>query len=434
MLGGPRLRRLVTVPVAAALLLALPAAPPAAAAGHKIRPGLPLAASPVSTLTGDNAGAVKLVVRPVKRARLKAVRITLRDPQGKVISRKRIPSPSKAPEIVSLPLKATLVPGTYRVRMVGRKRSGGGLLSAKRKIVFAAGGGKTTTTETGALVQQVTVDWYNGEWGGRDVGGFVAPGIGYGEIVCNPETQWVRFFGSNGGREVAMMTWTYKNWGTYAEKSLQEAVYTTGTGFDFNEGLNKFSPPEKTSTGSFESVISDRGPIGGPGGVPLAPVTTLSLDWEWDFTNPSEARCHVEAVFRTETDLTTYPMARSLQVQWHGEAGGNAAANGYRAIEFPGLGTVSIRCEPGEPRQIRVESAAGAKITTREASEDSSLTEGVGPVVANLPNNGMVVVEMAGGQRILLASRWKLNDPNPANNYCSVASQVASAGFPGSNL
>ena len=111
----------------------------------------------------------------------------------------------------------------------------------------------------------MTVDWYGGNWGGRDVGGFVAPGIGYGEVVCSPETQWVRFFGSNGGRETAMMTWTYKNWGEHQEKSLQEAVYTTGTGFDFNEGLNKFSPPEKTSTGTFDGVISDRGPIGNAG-------------------------------------------------------------------------------------------------------------------------------------------------------------------------
>ena len=127
-------------------------------------------------------------------------------------------------------------------------------------------------------------------------------------------------------------------------------------------------------------------------------------------------------------DATTFPLARSLQVVWHGEA--NAAANGFSAIEFPGLGTVSIRCEPGEPRQIRVESAGGAKITTREASEDSAITEGAGPVVANLPNNGMVVVEMSSGQRILVASRWKLNDPNPTKNFCAIAGQVMSAGLP----
>ena len=78
--------------------------------------------------------------------------------------------------------------------------------------------------------------------------------------------------------------------------------------------------------------------------------------------------------------------------------------------------------------------SCGAKITTREASEDSAITEGAGPVVANLPNNGMVVLEMTSGQRIIVASRWKLNDPNPANNSCSIAGQVSSPNFPGSNL
>jgi hypothetical protein len=412
----------------AALIVALPAASPAAAATHQPKSGLPLTASPLSTLTGDNVGAVKLVVRPIKRARLGAIRIALRNSKGRLLSSKRIPSPSKQPQVVSMPLAQPLQAGTYRVRMIGRHARGGKLLSANRKIVFAAGGGAAPTVEGGALVQQVTVDWYGGKWSGRDVGGFVAPGIGYGEVVCNPETQWVRFFGSSGGREVAMMNWTYKNWGAFQEKSLREAVYTTGTGFDFNEGFNKFSPPEKTSTGTFEGIISDRGPIGNPGGTPLAPVTTLSLDWEWNFTTPSEAHCHVEAVFRTETADPTPPLARSLQVLWHGEA--HAGAYGYSSIEFPELGTVSIRCEPGEPRQLTVDSAGGAKITTREASEDSSLTEGAGPVTANLPNNGMVVVEMNSGQRILVASRWKLNDPNPSQNYCAIAAQVASPGFP----
>jgi len=417
----------------AALVVALTVWAPGAAAKLPIKSGLPLSAAPVSTLIGDNVGSVKLVVRPIKRAKLGPVSISLQNPKGKVLSRRQIPSPSEEPQIVSMPLPRPLHKGTYRVWMVGRHKSGGNKLSAKRKIVFALGGGQgATTTESGALVQQVAVDWYNGNWGGRDVGGFVAPGIGYGEVVCSPETQWVRFFGSAGGRETAMMNWTYKNWGEYQEKSLQETVYTIGTGFDFNQGLNKFSPAEKTSTGTFDGVISDRGPIGNAGGVPLSPVTTLSLDWEWDFTKPSESRCHVEAVFRTETEATTFPLARSLQLVWHGEA--NAPANGFQSIEIPGLGTVSIRCEPGEPRQIRVESAGGGKVTTREASEDSSLNEGAGPVVANLPNNGMVVVEMNSGQRILVASRWKLNDPDPNQNYCAIAGQVASAGFPGSSL
>jgi hypothetical protein len=433
-LSPTRPRRALAPAVLSALVALLLTAAPALAAKQKAIPGLPLAASPVSTYIGDNHGTVKLVVRPIKRARLGPVQVALRNSKGSLFAQAKIASPSEEATVTSLKLKKKLQPGTYRVWMTGKKKNGGKLLSAKRKITFVRGGGEgPAIPASGALVQPVTVDWYDGKWGGRDTAGFVAPGIGYGEVVCNPETQWVRFFGSNGGRETAMMTWTYKNWGTYQEKSLQEAVYTTGTGFDFNEGLNKFSPAEKTSTGTFDGVISDRGPISNPGGVvALSPVTTMSLNWEWDFTRPREARCHVEAVFATETELSTFPLARSLQLVWHGEA--NAAANGFRSIEFPGLGTVSIRCEPGEPRQLRVEAAGGGTITTREASEDSSLTERAGPVTANLPNNGQLLVELAGGQRILVASRWKLNDPDGSQNFCAIAGQVLSPNFPGSDL
>lgn len=416
---APRSARLALAALALSLVLGLPQA---GAAKQHPRPGLPLSAVPVSTLAADNASDLKLILRPVKRAQLGAVRIAFRTTRGKLVARKRVASPGSGQTIVSLPLKRPLRAGKYRLRMVGRKAGGGHLLSATRKLSFADGGGWAGAEVVGgALIQRVVVDWYDGEPEGRTVAGFVAPGVGYGEVVCRPESQYVRFFGSSGGRETAMMNWTYKDWGDFQEKSLREAVYTSGTGFDFAEGLNKFNPAEKTSTGTFEGVISDRGPIGGPGGAPLAPVTTLSLSWDWDFTTAGQSRCHVEAVFRTEAEPTA-TAARSLQLVWRGEA--NAPAHGFSQVDFPGLGAVSIRCQPGEPRQLRIESPRGARIVTREASEDMLLTEPAGPVVASLPNNGMVVVEVEGGERILLSSRWKLNDPNPNQNWCLIAGQV----------
>jgi len=411
--------RLALAAAALGLLLILLQADSAAA---RAKPGLPLSATPVSTRTGDNVGAVKLVLRPVKRAKVGPVRIALRNSKGKLVAFRKV-SATKEQRIVALPLKRALRAGRYRVRMVGRKASGGKLLSATRKLTFADGGGWAGAEVVGGtLVQRVVVDWYDGKWGGRDLAGFIAPGVGYGDIVCRPDSQFVRFFGSSGGRETAMMNWTYKDWGTYQEKSLREAVYTNGTGFDFYEGLNKFSPAEKTSTGLFEGVISDRGPIGGPGGAPLAPVTTLTVNWQWNFSKGSESRCHVEAVFRTEAEASA-TLARSLQVVWRGES--NAAANGYAAVDFPGLGLVSVRCQPGEPRRLRIESPRGARIISREGSEDTSLTEPAGPVEAALPNNGMVLVEIQGGERVLISSRWKLNDPDPNKNWCLIAAQVA---------
>lgn len=419
MTQAARPARLTLAVAALGLLLCLPGADSAAA---RAKPGLPLSATPVSTRAGDNVGAVKLVLRPVKRAQLGAVRIVLRNSKGKLVSRKRVAGFDEQ-KIVELPLKRELRPGKYRVRMVGRKRQGGNLLSATRKLVFAKGGGSGGAEIVGGtLVQRSVIDWSGGKWGGRDLAGFIAPGVGYGEIICRPDAQYVRFFGSSGGRETAMMNWTYKDWGGFQEKSLREAVYTNGTGFDFFEGLNKFSPAEKTSTGIFDGVISDRGPIGSPGGAPLAPVTTVSVNWQWNFSKPSEAHCYVEAVFRTEVEAAA-TLARSVQVVWRGES--NAAANGYGSVEFPGLGLVSIRCQPGEPRRLRVESPRGARIVSREGSEDSSLLEPAGPVEAALPNNGMVVVEMQGGERVTVASRWKLNDPDPNKNWCLIAGQAA---------
>lgn len=419
MTEAARAARLALAVAALGLLLCLPHADLAAA---KAKPGLPLSATPVSTRTGDNVGALKLVLRPIKRAKLGPVRIVLRNSKGKLFAQQKFGA-SAEQRIVSLRLKRPLRAGKYRVRMVGRKAKGGKLLSASRKLTFADGGGWAGAEVVGgALIQRVVVDWSDGEWGGRDLGGFIAPGVGYGEVVCRPDAQYVRFFGSSGGRETAMMNWTYKDWGTFQEKSLREAVYTTGTGFDFFEGLNKFSPAEKTSTGTFEGLISDRGPIGSPGGLPLAPVTTISVNWQWDFTTAGKSHCYVEAVLRTEAEPAA-TVARSVQVVWRGEA--NAAANGFASVDFPGLGPVSLRCQPGEPRRLRVESPRGARVITREGSEDAALTEPAGPVEAALPNNGMVVVEMQGGERITVASRWKLNDTDPGKNWCLIAGQVA---------
>lgn len=435
--GRRRAARLAIVALAAAispLVLGTPGSATAAEAGASAKSAkkryLPLRAVPLSTRAGDNFGAVRLTLRPVKRARLGPVHVAFRNGAGRVLSRLRVADPSAADGPVALPLARALTPGRYSVRMVGRPARGGKPLSIVQRFAFAAGGGwaQPAAVETGVSLQKVVVDWYGGRWAGRELAGFVAPGIGYGEIVCSPGAQWVRFYPSSGGREVAMMNWTFKDWGTYREKALREALYTTGTGPDFNEGLNKFGPPEKSSTGTFEGVISDRGPIGGPGGGPLAPPTTLSLSWQWDFNDPAGSRCHVEAVLRTEAPPVAPPLARSVQVAWRGEA--NAPVNGVAATEFPGLGTVSITCLPGERRRLEVAAAAGARIVTREGSEDGALREPGGPTVAALPNNGMVVVEVDGGARILVASRWKLNDPDPGRNWCFVAAQVLSPGIP----
>lgn len=391
-------------------------------------PSLGLKAIPVSTRVGDNVGVVRFALRPVRRSQVGRTRISLIGPGGGVVSQQVISSIGTKQVLAELPIKGKLKPGKYRVRLNGEDLSNGQYRSSVQAWRFARGGGNAKPVETtGQLTQKISVDWYNGQWEDRQVGGFIAPGIGYGEVVCSPYQQWVRFYPSNPGRETAMMTWTYKNWGTWSEKAVREAKYSAGTGPDFREGMNKFSPAEKNSTGTFQGIISDRGPIDGPGGVALAPPTTFDLNWVWDFTNPKNSKCHVEAIFRTQTDQITDPLARSVQIVWRGEA--NATdKNSISTIDFPGLGEVQAICKAGPNgiRRLIIDSPLGGRVYTREGSEDNAVSQGTGPLVMRLPNNGMLFVQMDNGDRVLVSSRWKINDPVASNNWCVVSAQVYS--------
>lgn len=393
-----------------------------------ISPTLALKAIPVSTRIGDNVDKVSFILRPVRRTQVGRTRVSLIGPGGGVISQEVVASVGTGQVLVELPIKGKLKAAKYKVRLTGEDNKTGEYKTSAQTWSFGSGGGNAKPVPpTGQLTQKVVVDWSGGKWEGRQVGGFIAPGIGYGEVVCSPGQQWVRFYPSNSGREAAMMTWTYKNWGSWSEKAVREAKYAAGTGPDFREGMNKFGPAEKNSTGTFQGIISDRGPIEGPGGVALAPPTTYDLNWVWDFNNPKKAKCHVEATFRTQTEDVTKPLARSAQIVWRGEA--NAIpANTESEVDFPGLGKVQAVCEagPNGTRRLIVDSAIGGRVYTREGSEDYAVSQADGPLVMRLPNNGMLFVQMDNGDRILVSSRWKVNDPVAANNWCVIAAQVYS--------
>jgi len=391
-------------------------------------PTLPAQALPFSTKIGDNVNAVRFAIRPIRRTTIGKIRATLVNKNGATVGEQVIPDLGGKQIIAELPIGGKLAPGEYKLKLYGQEASSGIWRGSTQTFRFVNGGGGAKPVETtGMQVQKVVVDWSGGSWKGRQTGGFIAPGIGYGEIVCSPDQQWIRFYPSNGGREAAMMNWTYKNWGTYSEKALREAKYANGTGPDFREGLNKFGPPEKYSTGEFEGIISDRGPIEGPGGTSLAPPTTLKLDWEWDFNYAKSARCHVDATFRTQTELEDKPIARSVQIVWRRERNATPE-NTNSTVDFPGLGKVSAVCEAGPTgvRRLSIDSPVGGKITTREGSDDFSVTQNNGPIQAKLPNNGMLFLQLNSGERILVSSRWKVNDPDPDQNWCVISAQVYS--------
>lgn len=391
-------------------------------------PSLPVRALPFSTRVNDNEGVVRFALRPIRRTQVGRVRVSLVNAAGATVAEQVIAELGTDQVVAELPIAGRLSPGAYRVRLNGQEMSSGLWQRSTQRFRFVAGGGQAKPVPTtGELVQKVAVDWYGGKWQGRQTGGFIAPGIGYGEIVCSPDQQWIRFYPSNGGREAAMMTWTYKNWGNWSEKALREAKYAENTGPDFREGFNKFGPAEKWSTGSFQGIISDRGPILGPGGDALAEPTTYDLDWSWDFSNPKKARCHVEATFRTGTDLTEKPLARSVQVVWRGEANATER-NTESAYDFPGVGELKAVCKAGPTgtRRLTVDGPVGGRVVTREGSEDFSVTQDEGPLIMRLPNNGMLFVQLNSGERILVSSRWKANDPVASRNWCVVAAQIYS--------
>lgn len=391
-------------------------------------PTLPAQAMPFSTKIDDNVNSVRFAIRPVRRTAIGKLRVTLVNKNGATVGQQVIPDLGGKQIIAEVPIGGRLSPGDYKLKLYGQETETGIWRASSQTFKFVSGGGAAKPVETtGVQVQKVVVDWSGGDWKGRQTGGFIAPGIGYGEIVCSPDQQWIRFYPSNGGREAAMMNWTYKNWGTFSEKSLREAKYANGTGPDFREGFNKFGPPEKYSTGEFEGIISDRGPIEGPGGTSLAPPTTLKLDWEWDFNYANSSRCHVDATFRTQTDKTDEPLARSVQIVWRRERNATPE-NTNSTVNFPGLGDVTAVCEAGPTgvRRLTIDSPVGGKITTREGSDDYSVTQNDGPIQAKLPNNGMLFLQLNSGERILVSSRWKVNDPDPDKNWCVIAAQIYS--------
>lgn len=389
-------------------------------------PTLPVRAAPVSTLVGDNQGAVRLVLRSVARSSLAGVQVSLVAKDGSTVATTAVPA-FVGESIADLPLARPLPTGSYTLRMTGRQTGSREQQATAQPLAFSGGGtgAPVNLPGSGQTVQHAVVDWTRGAWQGREVAGFVAPGIGHGEIVCRPDAQWVRFFPNDPGREVSMMNWTYRDWGAGGEKALREALHTRYTGPDFQEGLNKFWPTEKSSTGQFDGLITDRGVIGAAGGAAgLSAPTMLHLTWTWSMSPTGQESCHVDATFTTPTSGTVAPLSRAGQVLWRG--GDNADGRDSASFDVPGLGNVTIACPAavGARRTVTIDTPAGAAITTRQGSDDATAPQSIGPVVAELPGNGMLSIAFDGGQTMLVSSRWKVNDPDASQNFCAIAAQV----------
>jgi hypothetical protein len=147
----------------------------------------------------------------------------------------------------------------------------------------------------GIVNQDISINWQNGEYAGRDSASFVAPGIGRGEVVCSRNTQWVNFTPYDEGSDSEM-------WATIMrgeEVSVRAAARRAPSwGNEFNLGLNVVNGTEPESQGSMVGIISSRGKFGSPG-EPGPPPTTFHLAWYWSFADSYGPRCYVAGTFET---------------------------------------------------------------------------------------------------------------------------------------
>lgn len=398
---------------------------------HFDRPSLPVRAAPATTFVEDaKVAGIKLFVRTVGGRVVRDVRATILRAGGRAIGSAGVSGALTAGTQLDVGVPQDVTAGRYTLRMSGRPQGSKRLRTWTTPLVLGSRGGPGSppvTQQAGLSEQHVVVSWSDSKIAGRDTAGFVAPGIGYGEIVCGVQQQHIRFYPSDVGREQSMMLWTYKDWRDGTEKAIRENVHTQFVGPSFQEGLNKWSPPDKHMTGTYEGLITDRGVLDAPFGAGLAPPTSIELNWEWDFSDPRKSRCYVEAVLRTENGDPTEsrPLARSLQVVWRGDP--NAAGHDEVSVPVPGVGTVTLTCQatPDGTRRLVVDPATeGGAVIYREGGDDHVENFGSGPLVVPLPNNGQVEIGLFGGASVLISSRWKVNDPKPGENWCETAAQV----------
>ncbi len=362
------------------------------------------------------------------------VRARVLDARGDTIAERTRPAPLGAPARIEFAPKARPAAGRYWLLVTATVRGDAGRSAVAKAIDLgnetapAYDPGAPAPPPAGAVVQEVVVSWSGGRWQGADSTAFSIPGIGEGQLVCRPDTQWIRVTPADRSRDVAMMLWTFRDWEGGSEGALREAQMTPFTGADFNEGMNKFTPPEKRSHGSFTGLVGDGLPRPGTFGAGRPP-TEVRLSWSWDFADPAGARCAIAATFTSQGPGTAGAVARGLSLAWNGEGG--VPADTTLATAVPGLGTVRLRCDarPEGIRQLVLEPDAplvGLTTTTSEASERAVLARGAAPYAVALPNNGLVEAATPSGPpvRLVIASRWKVNDPDPAQNFCRLSGLV----------
>lgn len=325
---------------------------------------------------------------------------------------------------------------------------------------------------TSSLSQKVNVSWRDGQWAGHARATFAIPGIGAGELVCKPDTTWIRMIPADPRAENSMWNVKFQIKNGVAESAVKNVrVYRFstptstarhGSGRTAHEGFNERTPIEAAGTGSMVGLISKRGARNAPGGPGVTP-TGFQLSWRWTGFGTSAARCDVNATFATRIAGRSRSVAGGLSrdvrnalrpvfsfnLNWHGEAEAPAAAARPHSLAVPGIGTLAATCQTGigGPSYLTLTPAARAAPFARvvayqgEGIHNSVQTDYytdptsglLGPIP--LPVNGMLLATLLPAwhaspdraAQLVVSSLHKTNDPSPAENYCEISAQVVGA-------
>jgi hypothetical protein len=322
---------------------------------------------------------------------------------------------------------------------------------------------------TSSLSQKLSVSWRNDNRPVHARATFAIPGIGAGEVVCKPNTTWIRMLPADTGAENSMWTVKFQTKNGVAQSAVKDVrVYKFstptstvphGTGPTAYEGFNQDTPIEPADTGSMVGLISKRGALNAPGGAGVAP-TSFQLSWNWTGFGTPAARCNVNATFitrivgRSRSVSNGRPSklpnslspAFSFNVNWHGQAEVAPAATRPHSLAVPRIGKLAATCQTGIAGQsyLTLTPAPGASPFASVAAYQgegihnsvqtdyyTDPTAGLlGPIP--LPVNGMLVATLlpawqaSPGQaaQLVVSSLRKTNDPDPRDNYCEISAQV----------
>jgi hypothetical protein len=135
-------------------------------------------------------------------------------------------------------------------------------------------------------------------------------------------------------------------------------------------------------------------------------------------------------------------VVKSLTINWRD---GVSVADPTATVPLPGLGTATLACTAAAQTLTFTPASTGARTVVDADTAQGAGTQGAtsfvssasqgSPITLPVPNNGMIFATISiqpatgnGGPgpdpaSVTLSSQWKLNDPNPVNNFCFIAAQ-----------